>query len=290
MNIVTQYPTNLTLNLANPQTEAVRREVLSHDKITENQATQSQAKESALGSQQDQQKSAAQTPLTYQYIRSDLYHSRIQGQQQNSSQDKPASQTDQQNTAYSEEEQAEIDELQARDQEVRIHEQAHASTGGQYAGSPSYEYEQGPDGKNYAVSGEVEIDVAEIPNDPAATLQKMEQVQRAALAPTEPSSADRQVAAEASQKAQQARVDIQQEASTSNEGTATQPSTRAASVADIFSNAITDELEPAKELNPNRTDIENLRDNTINQRAARIESVYGRSSQANLPPGFSSYA
>ncbi|TMS88738.1 catalase, partial [Pseudoalteromonas sp. S201] len=35
--------------------------------------------------------------------------------------------------------QQQIKELKARDTEVRIHEQAHASVGGKYAGSPSYE-------------------------------------------------------------------------------------------------------------------------------------------------------
>ena len=51
----------------------------------------------------------------------------------------------------SEDEQNKVAELKSRDQEVRTHEQAHAAAGGQYAGSPSYEYEQGPDGKRYAV-------------------------------------------------------------------------------------------------------------------------------------------
>lgn len=96
--------------------------------------------------------------------------------------------------------QAEADELRklkARDAEVRAHEQAHATTGGAYAGAPSFEYQRGPDGRNYAVGGEVSIDVSAIPGDPEATIRKMEQVQRAALAPAEPSGADRAVAATA---------------------------------------------------------------------------------------------
>jgi hypothetical protein len=38
--------------------------------------------------------------------------------------------------------------LKSRDAEVRRHEQAHANNGGQYAGTPSYSYERGPDGRN----------------------------------------------------------------------------------------------------------------------------------------------
>ncbi|MEL7393699.1 MAG: putative metalloprotease CJM1_0395 family protein, partial [Pseudomonadota bacterium] len=45
----------------------------------------------------------------------------------------------------SEEEQAQVDELKARDREVRAHEQAHAAVGGQYAGAPSYTFQTGPD-------------------------------------------------------------------------------------------------------------------------------------------------
>jgi len=104
--------------------------------------------------------------------------------------------------------QEEVRELKNRDAEVRTHEQTHAAVGGQYAGSPSYEYERGPDGKSYAVGGEVQIDVSVVPGDPQATIQKMQVVRRAALAPAEPSSADRSIAAEASVKAAEARAEL----------------------------------------------------------------------------------
>ncbi|RTE86454.1 MULTISPECIES: putative metalloprotease CJM1_0395 family protein [Gammaproteobacteria] len=106
------------------------------------------------------------------------------------------------------EDEKKVEELKQRDAEVRRHEEAHANVGGQYAGSPTYEFEKGPDGTNYAVGGEVQIDVSEVPGDPAATLQKMQIVRRAALAPEEPSSADRQVAADASRKEAEARQDL----------------------------------------------------------------------------------
>ncbi|HBZ93950.1 MULTISPECIES: putative metalloprotease CJM1_0395 family protein [unclassified Pseudomonas] len=104
--------------------------------------------------------------------------------------------------------QLEVTELVQRDREVRTHEQAHAAVGGQYAGSPTYSFKRGPDGQRYAVSGEVSIDTAPVPNDPEATLRKMEVVLRAALAPIEPSPQDLRVAALAQAQAAQARVEL----------------------------------------------------------------------------------
>ncbi|MFP4379412.1 MAG: putative metalloprotease CJM1_0395 family protein [Candidatus Sumerlaeia bacterium] len=110
-----------------------------------------------------------------------------------------------------EEEQREVDRLEKRDREVRAHEQAHKAAGGMYAGAPSYTYESGPDNKRYAVGGEVPIDMSPIPNDPQATVQKMQVVQRAALAPANPSAQDRSVAAQASKIEQQARSELRSE-------------------------------------------------------------------------------
>lgn len=107
-------------------------------------------------------------------------------------------------------EQLEIAELVQRDREVRAHEQAHAAVGGQYAGAPTYGFERGPDGQRYAVSGEVRISTSAVPNDPEATLRKMEIVRRAALAPAEPSAQDLRVAAQAQAQATQARVELAQ--------------------------------------------------------------------------------
>lgn len=99
-------------------------------------------------------------------------------------------------------------QLSSRDREVRSHEQAHSAAGGNYAGAPTYSFTRGPDGQTYAVSGEVSIDVSPIANDPAATLRKMEVVQRAALAPAEPSAQDLRVAAQAQVLAAQARSEL----------------------------------------------------------------------------------
>lgn len=105
-----------------------------------------------------------------------------------------------------------VQELKQRDQEVRAHEQAHTAVGGAYViGGAAYTYQVGPDGKRYATGGEVSIDTSEVPNNPEATIQKMAQVRRAAMAPKDPSAADRRVAAVASKKEAEARKEIQEE-------------------------------------------------------------------------------
>ncbi|WP_321393266.1 putative metalloprotease CJM1_0395 family protein [Emcibacter sp.] len=125
--------------------------------------------------------------------------------------------------ALSEEEQARVDELKSVDREIRAHEQAHKSAGGQYAGSASFEYQKGPDGKRYAVGGEVPIDAAPVEGDPAATIEKMDQIISAALAPAEPSAQDRKVAAQARAAKNKAQAELnagQAEQGTSNGGPA----------------------------------------------------------------------
>lgn len=108
----------------------------------------------------------------------------------------------------SEEERRMVESLRARDREVRDHEQAHARVGGAYASQPSYVYQSGPDGNRYAVGGSVAIDASPVPDNPKATIAKMEVVKRAALAPAEPSGADRRVAAFADSVRAQAIADL----------------------------------------------------------------------------------
>ena len=106
------------------------------------------------------------------------------------------------------EEKREVQKLKRVDAEVRRHEAAHAGAGGAFAGAPSYTYQTGPDGKRYAVAGEVAIDTAPVAGDPEATIAKMRTVQRAANAPSEPSGQDRAVAAAAARTEQQARAEL----------------------------------------------------------------------------------
>ncbi len=122
----------------------------------------------------------------------------------------PAKGTNGETSHLTEEEQNEVEQLKKIDAEVRRHEQAHATAGGKYAGAPQYGYTEGPDGNRYATSGHVSIDVTPIPNDPKATMQKMDVVRRAALAPAEPSGADRSVAAKASAEKQKAQIELAQ--------------------------------------------------------------------------------
>ncbi|WP_138437196.1 putative metalloprotease CJM1_0395 family protein [Marinobacter shengliensis] len=102
----------------------------------------------------------------------------------------------------------ELSELKARDREVRAHEAAHQAVGGQYAGAMSFTYQRGPDGAQYAVGGEVPIDVSPVAGDPQATIEKMRVVRAAAMAPAQPSAQDRAVAAQAMQTMLQAQSEL----------------------------------------------------------------------------------
>jgi len=104
-----------------------------------------------------------------------------------------------------------LEELEARDREVRRHEQAHVAAGaGHIVRGAQFSYQQGPDGGRYAVGGEVEIDVSPVPGDPRATIEKAQKIYKAALAPAQPSTQDRQVAARAMQMKTAARAEALQ--------------------------------------------------------------------------------
>jgi len=101
-----------------------------------------------------------------------------------------------------------IAKLKARDTEVRQHEQAHlAAAGGLARSGASYTYQRGPDGVNYAVGGEVQIDTSP-GRTPEETIARARAISAAALAPADPSGADRAVAAQALQLEQQARAEL----------------------------------------------------------------------------------
>lgn len=107
------------------------------------------------------------------------------------------------------EEKQQVAELKTRDAEVRAHERAHvAAAGGHTKGGIKYETQRGPDNKEYAVGGHVSIDTAPIEGDPEQTIRKAETVRRAALAPAEPSGADRGVASAAANTMRAARAEL----------------------------------------------------------------------------------
>jgi SprA-related family len=115
--------------------------------------------------------------------------------------------------------QRQVEKLKQRDQDVRAHEQAHMAAGGAYVkGGATFQYQQGPDGKLYAVGGEVSIDTSPVKGDPQATIAKMETIKAAALAPADPSGQDRSVAAEAEQTEAQARRDESSQQTDSSNG------------------------------------------------------------------------
>jgi len=108
-------------------------------------------------------------------------------------------------------EQRQVREMSRRDQEVRRHEMAHIAAGaGVITSGPNFEYEVGPDGKRYVVDGHVNIDVSP-ESEPQATINKMQRVRKAALAPAQPSGADRAVAAKAAQIEAKARLELVKE-------------------------------------------------------------------------------
>ena len=102
-------------------------------------------------------------------------------------------------------EKQQVRKMKQRDREVRAHERAHMAAGaGLVKGGASFSMQRGPDGRMYAVGGEVKIDTSS-EKDPEATIRKMQQVKRAALAPADPSSTDRAVAAQDGQIEARAR-------------------------------------------------------------------------------------
>lgn len=237
--LVSNYP-NVSINTANPPTEMARRDAVRRDlfvPITESE----KASPDKPAVSDERSRAANNQPAvtlydakgketeTQQAVEgrgerqgNDQQNGDADGQREQSAQQDAKQQAADQQQAkrqqaeqekIEQQEQQQIQQLKSRDQEVKAHEQAHAAVGGRYAGAPSYSYELGPDGKQYAVGGEVQIDISPIPGDPQATVQKMQQVRAAALAPAEPSAADRRIAAEASQRQIQAQAEVVQQTS-----------------------------------------------------------------------------
>jgi len=143
------------------------------------------------------------------------YSYTLQSKEENSGELKSAQELDQEDEAskkdaigikeLSDAEKKQVIDLQARDAEVKTHEAAHQGGGG---GAATYTYQQGPDGKMYAIGGEVSISL-ESGSTPEETIANAMQVIAAATAPANPSSQDMAVAASAKSmiiKAQQEKA------------------------------------------------------------------------------------
>lgn len=122
------------------------------------------------------------------------------------SQDGAPQTSDDPSNRLTEDQQRQVQELKRIDASVRQHESAHQAAGGPHAGGASFTFTRGPDGKNYATAGEVQVDVS-AERDPESTIRKMETVKAAALAPSDPSPQDLRVA----QQADAAKMQAQQE-------------------------------------------------------------------------------
>jgi hypothetical protein len=113
--------------------------------------------------------------------------------------------------AVNSEEQKKIEELKRIDAKVRAHELAHQAAAGELFRGKSFKYIIGPDGKQYAIGGEVSIDITPDPENPEKTIQKMQKARRAALAPADPSTTDLKVAAETLKIEAEARRKLNEE-------------------------------------------------------------------------------
>jgi len=89
----------------------------------------------------------------------------------------------------SEDEKRLVKDLAARDAEVKTHEAAHQAAGGGMTGAASYTYQQGPDGKMYAIGGEVSVSVPSA-SSPEEAIKNARQVMTAAMAAGDPSPQD----------------------------------------------------------------------------------------------------
>ena len=89
-----------------------------------------------------------------------------------------------------------VKNLSSRDSEVRAHEAAHQAAAGSLAGAASYTYQQGPDGKMYAIGGEVSISTPS-GSSPEEALKNARTVAASALAAGDPSPQDFSVASSA---------------------------------------------------------------------------------------------
>ena len=104
----------------------------------------------------------------------------------------------------SEDEERLVKDLTTRDSEVKAHEAAHQAAGGGMTGAASYTYQQGPDGKMYAIGGEVSIS-SPSGSSPEETIKNARQIVAAAMAAGDPSSQDFAVAASARSAEMQAQ-------------------------------------------------------------------------------------
>ncbi len=148
-----------------------------------------------------------------------------QSEQGSNSESNQKSNTGSGNDELTQQEQREVSELKMTDSQVKAHEHAHkAAAAGLSTSGPNYEYETGPDGKKYAVAGDVNVSYKHS-DDPEVNLRNAQQLRASALAPADPSSQDRKVAMQAEREIAQARQEIMEEQRQTEEQTNSSDST-----------------------------------------------------------------
>jgi hypothetical protein len=106
------------------------------------------------------------------------------------------------------EQQLEVAKLKQIDQDVHTHEAAHlAAAQGLATSGATYTYVYGPDGKRYAIGGEVSIDTS-AESKPQANIDKGRRIRTAAMAPADPSAQDFQVASAGDQLVTLGRAEL----------------------------------------------------------------------------------
>lgn len=312
MNISSQSADIPLVNIANQATASLRRDNAQRDLIAKPEASAQPGSEKGVASDSDK----AQTPgqnvdlIDFESIqeRIELENTTVnenpddtnEQAAQNGDEEAVNEESAEADTEEVEEQppevefREEIQALESRDQEVRTHELAHVAAGGQYAGTPQYQYTVGPDGQRYVTDGEVSIDLSPIDGDPAATITKLDQVISSALAPAEPSTQDRQVAAQASQLILQAQSELAEQRAVEledvrsggeSEGAST--SNSEANATNEFSNTAVNTLNSENDFDQfvNATiaaqeQIAPTRSEDVDARAERIESFYNAITQA----------
>ena len=187
-----------------------------------------------------------------------------------------------------EEEQKQVEELKARDTEVRAHEQAHIAAGGSYVrGGARYDYQTGPDGKKYAVGGEVSIDTSAVEGDPQATINKAQVILKAALAPAEPSGQDKAVASQARQMMASARKELMSEKiNTNSENTAATTTENSTSISASSENSKTENKAPVAVDTAPKMNTQSLKSDSVNIPQVNVagSGLYQAFSNAGMSP------
>jgi hypothetical protein len=300
--------TNVSIaTVVNPQTDTLRRENNQREVISQPAAASQAAAEKGVASERDRAKNPGQNNEKFDFDnlrkQAEIANGLITEQdnddapQQQSSQQQAEGEQDtsaateqkanKKPNQLSEAEQEIVDQLQQRDREVRAHEMAHASTGGTVTGAPTYSYEVGPDGKKYAVAGEVSVDLTPVEGDPRATIVKMQKVYNAALAPVNPSIQDTRVANSAAQLIAQAQSELLEQTFNRDDNKALSiDDTRSFSSAELNSPAF-DNSEFDTLLNQTilaQEQVSPSRASDIDARADRIENYYATINKAFEKP------